>query len=428
MQSRIVPGAGIGALTRIESAAPSPVALKDWEELGLALPDLGSMRAYRLSRVVAEIGRRDIAAILCFDPMNIRYITDCPNMQLWVAHNPCRAVLVSACGRVILWDFKGCEHLSADFPLVSETRSGGGAPVFSYGENAGVAADRFALEVADVLRELGGRDARLAIDRADPSVIFAFQRCGVELVEGQPAMERTREIKSADEIAALRCAIAACDASVAEMRAAFRPGISEVELWSHLHAGNIKRGGEWIETRLLTSGPRTNPWYQECSGRIIEPGDLVAFDTDLIGTYGYCVDYSRTWLAGGGKASDHPRRIHEIALAHVEHNAALIVPGASFADITAQSHRLPEEFRARRYSILAHGVGMADECPAIRYPEDSDETDPQGTVEPGMVFAVEAFVGSEHSGEGVKHEEMILVTEEGPELLTRFPLDPALAL
>ncbi len=425
MRSRIGPATSASSSTTIVDIAPSPLALSEWHASGLPLPEIEAMRAYRLGRVVSEIGKRDIAAILCFDPVNIRYITDCPNMQLWVAHNPCRAVLVSACGRVILWDFKGCGHLSADLPLVNETRSGGGAPVFSHGENAGVAAERFAQEVVDILREVGGCNGRLAFDRADPAVIFSFQRCGIELVEGQPAMERAREIKSSDEIAAIRCAIAACDASVAEMRSAFQPGISEVELWSHLHAGNIKRGGEWIETRLLTSGPRTNPWYQECSGRIIEPSDLVAFDTDLIGAYGYCVDYSRTWLAGGGKASDHQRRIYEIALTHVEHNAALIVPGARYADVTAQSHRLPDEFRSRRYSVLAHGVGMADECPAIRYPEDSDETDPQGTVEPGMVFAVEAFVGSEHGGEGVKNEEMILVTETGNERLTHFPLDPA---
>ena len=81
---------------------------------------------------------------------------------------------------------------------------------------------------------------------------------------------------------------------MAEMQAALAPGVTEIELWSHLHAGNIKRGGEWIETRLLTSGARTNPWLQECGSRQIQAGDLVAFDTDLIGPYGYCADISRT--------------------------------------------------------------------------------------------------------------------------------------
>ena len=81
---------------------------------------------------------------------------------------------------------------------------------------------------------------------------------------------------------------------MAAMRQALRPGISEQALWAELHAGNIARGGEWIETRLLASGPRTNPWFQECSSRVIEAGELVGFDTDLIGPYGYCADISRT--------------------------------------------------------------------------------------------------------------------------------------
>ena len=75
--------------------------------------------------------------------------------------------------------------------------------------------------------------------------------------------------------------------------------MTEEELWSYLHKTNIENGGEWIETRLLSSGPRTNPWFQECSNRIIQKGDLVAFDTDMVGPYGYCADISRTFVEGG---------------------------------------------------------------------------------------------------------------------------------
>ena len=75
------------------------------------------------------------------------------------------------------------------------------------------------------------------------------------------------------------------------MREALRPGITENALWAELHRGNIAGGGEWIECRLLASGPRTNPWFRESSMRVIERGDIVAFDTDLIGPYGYCSRY-----------------------------------------------------------------------------------------------------------------------------------------
>ena len=89
------------------------------------------------------------------------------------------------------------------------------------------------------------------------------------------------------------------EAAMAEMEEATRLGVpkgdmSEDAIWAELHKGNIKRGGEWIETRLLSSGPRTNPWFQECGGRIVQNNEIVAFDTDLIGCYGMCIDISRT--------------------------------------------------------------------------------------------------------------------------------------
>ena len=70
--------------------------------------------------------------------------------------------------------------------------------------------------------------------------------------------------------------------------------MSENDIWAVLHAENIRRGGEWIETRLLASGPRTNQWFQECGPRIVQNNEILAFDTDLVGSYGICVDISRT--------------------------------------------------------------------------------------------------------------------------------------
>lgn len=406
---------------------PSQIARDEWAALGFELPDLDAIRAYRLQRIADEIVRRDLAGLLCYDPLNIRYITDCPNMQLWVAHNPCRAVFVAASGHVILWDFHGCAHLSAHLPLVREVRSGAGAMVFDYGADTAAPAARFAAELADALAAHSGANRRLAVDRADAVVLFALQAAGIEIAEGQIVAEAARAIKSPDEIRAMRCAIAACDASVREMHAALRPGISENELWSHLHAGNIKRGGEWIETRLLSSGPRTNPWYRECGPRILRPGDLLAFDTDLIGCYGMCVDYSRTWLVGDGPASAEQRRLFGHAREHLEANIALMQPGRAFAEITASSHRLAPGYRAQRYGMIAHGVGLCDEFPCIRYPEDLAAFGADGVLEPGMILSVEAYVGAVGGAEGVKLEDMVLIAGDGNERLTHYPFDPVLS-
>ena len=211
----------------------------------------------------------------------------------------------------------------------------------------------------------------------------------------------------------MRCAIHACEQAVEEMRAVVKPGVTENDVWAALHAGNIRRGGEWIETRILSSGPRTNPWFQECGPRVMENGDLLAFDTDLISTYGYCCDISRTWLVGDKAATDVQKTLYRDAYEHVMTNIEVIKPGMSFAEVTKEAHRLPEKYRALRYGVLAHGIGLCDEYPSIRYPEDVDDHGYGGTVEVGMTLCVEAYCGEVGGHEGVKLEEQVVVTDSG---------------
>lgn len=81
---------------------PTPLALGEWAEAGLVLPNLEIMRTYRWQRLVAGIAERDMGGLLLFDPLNIRYATDSTNMQLWNAHNPVRAILLCADGYMVI--------------------------------------------------------------------------------------------------------------------------------------------------------------------------------------------------------------------------------------------------------------------------------------------------------------------------------------
>ncbi|MDH3670272.1 MAG: aminopeptidase P family N-terminal domain-containing protein [Gammaproteobacteria bacterium] len=56
--------------------------------------DRKALRRYRLSRIRQQLQQRDYAAVIFFDPINIRYATDTSNMQVWVLHNPVRYVFV----------------------------------------------------------------------------------------------------------------------------------------------------------------------------------------------------------------------------------------------------------------------------------------------------------------------------------------------
>lgn len=402
---------------------PTPLAFAEWRALGLEAPNLPMMREYRLQRIREQLVARDLGGILLFDPLNIRYATDTTNMQLWTTHNPARACFIAASGHVVLWDFHGCDHLSAHLPLVSELRSGASFFYFETGDRTDEHARRFAAQLDDILRQHAGSNRRLAVDRIELAGVRALDALGVQLFSGQEVTELARVIKGPDEIKAMRCAVASCEAAVAEMHQAMRAGMTENDVWAVLHAGNIRRGGEWIETRILSSGPRTNPWFQESGPRVLSDGDLLSFDTDLIGVYGMCVDMSRSWICGGLPPTAEQKRLYRIAHDHITQNIEMIEPGVKFTELTANGHRLPESCREQRYGVMFHGVGLCDEYPCIRYPEDLESYGYEGVLEPGMALCVEAYIGEVGGRDGIKLENQLLVTETGYELLTRYPFD-----
>ncbi len=411
---------------RIE-IGPTDKAFAEWATLGLTAPNLEQMRDYRLARVVDQLQKRDLAGVLMYDPINIRYAMDASNMMLWTAHNFARAGFVSADGHVILWEMHRSDHLASYLPKIDEVRqSDAGFFYFVTGDKTEDQAQRFAAEIADVLKEHCGGNKRLAVDKMEIEGVVALQAEGVEICFGQQVMEHAREIKGEDEIHAMRCALATCETSVAKMEEALVPGISESELWAVLHYENIARGGEWIETRILNSGPRTNPWMQECGPRIIQDGDILAFDTDMVSNYSMCADISRTWLAGDKPATDEQKRLYGVAYEHIMTNFELLKPGVSFTELTEKGHRLPEEFRAQRYGLMLHGIGMCDEYPCIYYPEDFIEGAFDYVLEPGMTLCVEAYVGAVGGKEGIKLEDQVLITETGAENLTKYPFDKRL--
>lgn len=402
------------------------VAEAEWAAAGIAAPDLGAMRRYRLDRIRSELRRRGYAGALLYDPVNIRYATDTTNMQLWVAHNPTRHCFVATDGPVVLFDYFSCEHLSDHSGVVDEVRPAVSWMYLYSGELTAMKVERWARGIADLVREHGGGNGRIAVDHLDHEGVAALARLGISVGNGEAVMENARLVKSPDEILCMRRAIVACEAAMAEMEAELRPGISENELWAELHRGNIARGGEWIETRLLSSGPRTNPWFQECSSRIVQVGDLVAFDTDLIGPYGFCADLSRTWLCGDGAPTGEQRDLYRIAADQIARNVALLRPGIGFRELVERSAVPPPDCFPARYGVLYHGVGLADEYPTLPHASDWTADTPDGVLEPGMVVCVESYIGRLGGHEGVKIEEQVLVTEAGHEQLSAYPLDARL--
>ncbi|WP_420858652.1 dimethylsulfonioproprionate lyase DddP [Marivivens marinus] len=415
---------------RIE-IGPTQLAFSEWAAAGLELPDLEAMRGYRLNRLTQAIVDRGYGGLLMFDPLNIRYATDSTNMQLWNTHNPFRACLVLPDGYMVLWDYKNSPFLAEFNPLVREIRSGADLFYFDRGDKVDVAADVFANEVRKLVADHAGGNRRLAVDKVMLHGLRALEAQGFEIMPGEEVTEKSRAIKGPDEIKAMRCASHACETAVKAMedfaRAAVPQGkTSEDDIWAVLHAENIRRGGEWIETRLLASGPRTNPWFQECGPRIVQNNEIVAFDTDLIGSYGICIDISRTWWVGDRKPREDMIYAMRHAHEHIMTNMQMIKPGVSIPELTANCHRLDDQFQAQKYGCMMHGVGLCDEWPLVAYPDNAVPGSFDYELQPGMVLCVEAAVGAVGGDFSIKLEDQVLVTEDGFENLTKYPFDPAL--
>lgn len=384
-------------------------------------PDvLRRARLYRLGRLRAGLAASDIGALLLYDPVNIRYAFDCSNMQVWTSHNPMRYALIFADGPAIMFEFKGCEHLNHGLPGIDDLRTAITYLFMARGDQAEGFVTDWADEIADLIRTHGGGNTRLAVDKLDPHAAHALEARGVTLSDGTAITEIARAIKSADELTLMRWTIRVCEAGMARIYDHSIPGVTERELWAHLHFENARSGGDWLETKLLTAGPNTNPWYKECSDRAIQAGEMISFDTDMIGPYGYCADLSRSWVCGYGPMTDRQKRLYATALDQIEHNLALLQPGVGFAEFNAKSWRIPDRHLDYRYSLAAHGVGMADEWPVIPLHVDFDNRAMAGHFAPGMVICIESLIG-EAGSESIKLETQVLVTETGHERLDTFP-------
>ncbi len=366
--------------------------------------------------------KTDTPLMVLLQPISLRYAIDFREYALFQSHIPKCALFLPAEGPVVLY---GSSHQHYD--LVDEYRLGIPLHPFDLGFNLEKSAKQFARAVAGFLAEIGekGDHSKVAVESLPADFFGALKSLRLHLVSGESLMEQARTIKSEEEIACMRYSIAVAEHGMAAMQEALVPGMTENQLWSILHQTNIAYDGEWMEGRMLASGPRTNPWMQEANDRIIQAGELVAFDTDMIGPFGYCADISRTWLCGETRPTAAQRDLYRHAWEEVQYNTEELQAGRTLHEYGERIYARRQEFIAHRYPLFAHGIGMSDEYPKLYYPEDRHRQY-NGVIEPGMIFCVESFTGSDKGGEGVKLEQVVLVTDRGTEVISHYPYEESL--
>ncbi len=388
--------------------------------------DMVSVRAYRLGRVRQEMERYGVDVCLLFDAVNLRYATGSRNMQVFSARNPARYAFIALDGPVILHEFTGCEHLADSLETIDEVRPAITASYVAAGDDIVAREQLWARETAALIRQHCGADATVGIERVNAGASAALAAEGFTIVDAQQPVERARAIKSAEELKCVLASLRATEKAVGQLRQAICPGLTEQQLWSVLHQAVIAQGGDYVETRLLSSGDRTNPWFQEAGPRVIQANELVALDTDVVGCFGYYSDFSRTFHVGPDEPTAHQRELYRTAYEQVQHNMSIIKPGVSFKEYSERAWDIPARFEANRYYLSAHGVGMTGEYPYLYHHRDYAAAGYDGVFEPNMTICVESYIGDEAGGEGVKLEEHCLVTETGLEVLSRFPFEDSL--
>jgi Xaa-Pro aminopeptidase len=265
----------------------------------------------------------------------------------------------------------------------------------------------------------------LGVDIAEPPVLFALQREGITVVDGQQVLSDARVIKTQDEIALLNTSAMMVDAAYHELYMAMKPGMRENEAVGLVSKVLYDLGSEYVEAVNAISGERCNPHPHVFSDRVLRPGDPVYYDI-LHSFMGYRTCYYRCFAIGYASHAlvDAYKRCREYLDAAIE----LVRPGRTTAEIAsvwpkAQEFGFPNE-EACFALQYGHGIGLAIwEKPVISRLVSLDHPH---EIKPGMVFALETFWPSTDGWSAARIEEEIVVTPTGHEIITRFPAEQLL--
>ena len=235
-----------------------------------------------------------------------------------------------------------------------------------------------------------------------------------EWVPTKGVVERLRLKKTPEEVQRIRKAQALAEEALAHALTLLRPGVEEREVALEIEFFLRRRGAEGVAfPPIVASGARGALPHAGASEKRLEPGELITLDLGAK-VAGYHSDMTRTVALG--KPSPEMRRVYEAVQEALEVALQGLKPGRTGKEVDALAREALGRHGLDRYFVhsLGHGVGLAvHEGPGLSpYTEE--------VLEPGMVVTVEPGVYLPGVG-GVRIEELVLITEDGIELLSRFP-------
>jgi Xaa-Pro aminopeptidase len=394
-----------------------PMAV-DWENR----IDFDRLRKERVARAKALLAKSEMGALLCFDMNNVRYITS-THIGSWAQDKISRFTLLPQNDEPILWDFgSAARHHQLNCPWLGE-RSRSGIPLLRGAMSPEMGrAESVARKIKVELEQRGLHKEPLGVDVIEPPILFALQKEGITVVDGQQLMSDARVIKTQDEISLLNHSAMMVDAAYDELYRAMKPGMSENQAVGLASKVLYDLGSEYVEAVNAISGERCSPHPHVFSDRVLRPGDPVYYD--ILHSYmGYRTCYYRCFTIGYASHAmiDAYKRCRE----YLDAAISLVKPGKTTAEIasvwpTAEEFGFADEEAAFALQF-GHGIGLAiwekpviSRMVSLEHPHE---------IKPGMVFALETFWPSTDGWSAARIEEEIVVTETGHQVITRFPAD-----
>ncbi|HEY5187678.1 MAG TPA: M24 family metallopeptidase [Solirubrobacteraceae bacterium] len=391
----------------------------DWEER----VRYDRLREERLARITGLLATSDLGALLCFDMTNIRYIT-ATHIGTWAADKLNRFCLLPQGDEPIMWDFgSAARHHQLYNPWLGDGRSRAGISTLrgAMSPESGRAED-VAKKIRIELEQRGLLGEPVGIDAIEPAVLFALQKEGIQVADGQQLMQEARMLKTRDEITLLNMACSMVDSAYEELYRTMRAGIRENDCVALVNKVLYEMGSEFVEGVNAISGERCSPHPHVFTDRALRPGDPAYFD--ILHSYmGYRTCYYRTFAVGS--ASRPLVDAYKRCRYYLDAAIALIRPGATTGDVVsiwpkAQEFGFPDEEAAFALQF-GHGVGLSIwEKPVFSRLVSLDHPE---VIQEGMVFALETFWPATDGWSAARIEEQLVVTATGCEVITRFPAE-----
>jgi Xaa-Pro aminopeptidase len=385
--------------------------------------DFDRLRKDRLEKLRKEMVAANLGALVLFAGANIRYAT-ASYQGNWKYNINIRYCVLPHNGEPVLFETAGSDLQCAKIDLPWMEGRIRPAITWQWAEGAvPFMAGRMAQSVFDVLKDHGVEKENIGIDNLDMPALEAFQKVGIKIVNGWPAISKARTVKTRDEIELLKQASSIGDAAMWKIKYEWlKPGVREREIEAKVHEFMLERGCEIIYDIIVASGGNTSPYRRWATDKLIRQGDLVIVDINAVGPSGYFIDFVRCFKCGGaygmkmtGKEIDLYREVYDSMYAALEQ----LRPGNTTADVAKKFPKYDDDkYGTVTLQQFAHSIGITlyegmwiSRAYSLDYPAELKEN---------MYFAIETFAGHPHLEQTCRLEENVLVTADGPVVFTRM--------